>query len=175
MNLRRIFVRFLLPSSFITLYVMWKYKAKVSPKAELELSQNLELGEGCEIASFVKIKSSAGKLAIGAHSEIANFTFIASGESGISIGDYCMMGPGVSIVGNGYEYDDIDMPTLLQPKTSKGITIGNNVWLGAGVQVLDGSHIEDGCIISANSVVTGHIPKNSIANGMPASVIFTRR
>ena len=175
MNIKRIFMRFFLPSSFITLYVMLKYKSKVSPKAELELSKNLSMGENCEIGSFAKIKSSAGKLEIGENTEIANFVFIASDVAGITIGDYCMIGPSVSIIGNSYKYDELNKPTLLQEKTSKGIKIGNNVWLGSGVTVLDGSQVDDGCIVSSNSVISGHIPKNSIVNGVPGKVIFTRR
>ena len=175
MNIKRIFMRFFLPSSFITLYVMFKYKSKVSPKAELELSANLSMGADCEIGSFTKIKTSAGKLEIGRNTEIANFVFIASDQGGISIGEYCMIGPCVSIIGNSYKYDELEQPVLLQEKTSKGITIGNNVWLGSGVTVLDGSQIDDGSIISSNSVVSGHIPKNSIVNGVPGKVIFTRR
>lgn len=175
MNVKRIFMRFFLPSSFITLYVMYKFKSKVSPKAELELSKNLNMGENCEIGSFTKIKSSAGKLEIGKNTEIANFVFIASDQGGISIGEYCMIGPSVSIIGNSYKYDELDKPTLLQEKTSKGIKIGNNVWLGSGVTILDGSQVDDGCIISSNSVISGHIPKNSIVNGVPGKVIFTRR
>lgn len=175
MKFSRIFVRFFLPKSLITLYVLRKFKSKVSPKAELELSSNLDMGSGCEIGSFTKIKSSAGKLSIGGKTEIANFVFIASGEAGIEIGEYCMIGPSASIIGNGYEYNDLDTPILEQGKTSKGIFIGNNVWIASGASILDGSHIEDGCIISANSVVTGHVPRNSIVNGVPGKVIFTRR
>ncbi len=175
MNFRRVFMRFFLPSSFITIYVMYKYKSKVSPKAELELSKNLSMGANCEIGSYSKIKSSAGKLEIGDNTEIANYVFIASDEGGVSIGQYCMIGPSVSIIGNSYNYDDLNKPTLLQGKTSKGIKIGNNVWLGSGVTVLDGSQIGDGSIVSSNSVVSGHIPENSIVNGVPGKVIFTRR
>ena len=147
----------------------------MSPKAELELSKNLAMGEDCEIGSFAKIKSSAGKLEIGKNTEIANFVFIASDEGGVSIGEYCMIGPSVSIIGNSYKYDDLNKPILLQEKTSKGIKIGNNVWIGSGVTVLDGSQVGDGCIISSNSVISGQIPKNSIVNGVPGKVIFTRR
>jgi len=62
-----------------------------------------------------------------------------------------------------------------QPVISKGgITIGDDVWLGVGVIVLDGVHIGNGAVIGAGSVVTSDIPENTIAAGVPAKVIKTR-
>jgi acetyltransferase-like isoleucine patch superfamily enzyme len=48
------------------------------------------------------------------------------------------------------------------------------VWLGRGVAVLKGAHIERGAVIGANSVVAGHIPANAIAVGAPARVVRYR-
>lgn len=51
------------------------------------------------------------------------------------------------------------------------ITVGNNVWFGAGVIVLGGVTIGDNVVIGAGSVVTRSIPSNVIATGVPARVI----
>ena len=48
--------------------------------------------------------------------------------------------------------------------------IGRNVWLGAGVTVLGGDTIGDGCIIGAGAVVTKDLPPGAIAYGTPATV-----
>ena len=53
------------------------------------------------------------------------------------------------------------------------ITIGNNVWIGAGVSVLPNVVIGDNCVIGAGSVVTHSIPPNSLAVGHPCRVIRT--
>jgi acetyltransferase-like isoleucine patch superfamily enzyme len=50
------------------------------------------------------------------------------------------------------------------------ITIGNNVWIGAGVIVLGGVTIGDKTVIGAGSVVTQDIPSNVIAVGVPCRV-----
>lgn len=47
------------------------------------------------------------------------------------------------------------------------ITVGNNVWFGAGVKVLPGVTIGDNAVIGAGSVVTHDIPANVIAFGNP--------
>jgi acetyltransferase-like isoleucine patch superfamily enzyme len=41
--------------------------------------------------------------------------------------------------------------------------------------VLDGSEVGENVIIGAGSVVSGRVPANSIVQGSPAKVIFTRR
>lgn len=51
------------------------------------------------------------------------------------------------------------------------ITVGNNVWIGAGVQVLPGVTIGDNVVIGAGSVVTKDIPSNSVAVGNPCKVV----
>lgn len=51
------------------------------------------------------------------------------------------------------------------------ITIGNDVWFGAGVIVLGGVTIGDNTIIGAGSVVTKSIPSNVIAVGNPCRVL----
>ena len=51
------------------------------------------------------------------------------------------------------------------------VSIGNNVWMGMRVMILKGVTIGDNVIIGAGSVVTKSIPSNSVAVGVPARVI----
>jgi len=51
------------------------------------------------------------------------------------------------------------------------VAIGENVWIGMGTIVLKGAVIGDNSIIGAGSVVTGPIPGNVVAAGVPARVI----
>ena len=51
------------------------------------------------------------------------------------------------------------------------ITVGNNVWIGAGVHVMPGVTIGDHVVIGAGSVVVKDIPSNSVAVGNPCHVI----
>lgn len=54
---------------------------------------------------------------------------------------------------------------------AKPITIGNNVWIGAGSTVLAGVTIGDNTVIGAGSVVKKSIPANVIAVGVPCKVL----
>lgn len=51
------------------------------------------------------------------------------------------------------------------------ITVGSNVWIGAGTTVLGGVTIGDNTVIGAGSVVTKSIPANVIAVGVPCRVL----
>lgn len=175
MKLGKIVRRFLVPSFVVTAIYAVKYRCLISPKAEVELSPLLRIGKGTQVGSFTKIKASDGPMDIGHSSFIGNSCFITSDSGGVRIGDYAMIASNVSIIGNNYRYDNLAVPVCLQDKTSKGIEIGSNVWIGAGAVVLDGSTIGDGVILAPNSVVTGNLPDNVIASGNPAAVVFERR
>lgn len=52
--------------------------------------------------------------------------------------------------------------------------IGNDVWIGAHVLLMNGVKIGDGAIIAAGAVVTEDVPNYAIVGGVPAKVIRYR-
>ncbi len=90
-------------------------------------------------------------------------------QGGIIIGDGCLIGHNVILATLNHD---------INPKTRASlnpapITLGKNVWLGAGVTVLGGVTIGDNSIVGAGSIVTKDIPPNCIAYGSPCKVIRT--
>ena len=51
------------------------------------------------------------------------------------------------------------------------VTIGNNVWIGSGANILPGVTIGDNSIIAAGALVNKDIPSNVIVGGVPAKII----
>lgn len=51
------------------------------------------------------------------------------------------------------------------------ITVGDNVWIGAGVQVMPGVKIGSNVVIGGGSVVVKDIPDNCVAVGNPCRVV----
>lgn len=175
MNLKKTATRFLIPSFVVTAYYWFKYRAKVSTRAEVDLTPQLRLGPGCEVSSFCKIKALDGPVIIGKDVTIGTCCFVSAGSAGITIGDDSMIAANVSIVARNYRYEELEVPIRLQEHTSQGIRIGSNVWIGVGAVILDGAEIGDGAIVTPNTVVTRQVEKNAIVQGHPAEVIFIRR
>jgi acetyltransferase-like isoleucine patch superfamily enzyme len=65
---------------------------------------------------------------------------------------------------------------MFQPSFSRGgIRIADDVWLAAGVIVLDGVTIERGCVVGAGAVVAASLPAYSLAVSSRALKIRDRR
>ena len=85
----------------------------------------------------------------------------------ISIGDDCLIGPNVQLLAVSH---DIDPHLRKSHKHNylQGITLGCNVWLGAGVIVLAGVSIGENSVIGAGSLVAKNVDANSFYAGNPA-------
>jgi len=90
------------------------------------------------------------------------------------IEDKCSIGPYCAVLASGHGWEDPETPILLQDRKVGKIVIGENVWLGAHVTVMDGVTIGRNSVVGAGSVVTQDIPPYRIAGGMPARVIARR-
>lgn len=87
----------------------------------------------------------------------------------ITFGDDVLIGPDCTFVTPTHAVDPVKR--IQGYMQYKPITVGNNVWFGAGVLVCPGVTIGDNCVIGAGSVVVKDIPANSVAVGNPCKVI----
>ena len=163
-----------MPQFVAQLYYLWKHRAYVSGKAEVEIASTTDWGRGCVIGAFTKVKIS-GPFRMGERVQIATSCFIAVGRAGLTLGDDVLISPNCTIVSSTYNFERLDVGLPQQGSTSKGIRIGHRVWIGGNSVVLDGAEIGDNVIVSAGSVVAGTVRPNSIVLGNPAKIIFTRR
>ncbi len=110
---------------------------------DIEIADGANLGFNCEIFS-------ASRVAIGRDVLVAAYCYLIGGD---------------------HEIGDADTPVLAQARRSRGITVGEGVWLGAGVKVLDGVSIGRRAVVGAGAVVRASIPEGATAVGVPARVI----
>lgn len=96
------------------------------------------------------------------------------------VGNYCSIAPNVKI---GQANHSISYITTCQKISAELINhslykesaiIGNDVWCGANVVVMQGVRIGNGAVVGANAVVTKDIPDYGVAIGIPAKVIRYR-
>jgi acetyltransferase-like isoleucine patch superfamily enzyme len=67
-----------------------------------------------------------------------------------------------------------EFPEPLDPKENYTTKIGNDVWIGANVTLLEGIEIGDGAIVAANALVSKNVAPYTIVGGVPAKVIKKR-
>lgn len=165
---------------------------KIYNSSNIVFGKNITIGKQCEIDGFsyekiilgdcVKIGSFStltttshfskyGKgLKMGNNSAIGDYThFGASG--GILIGDDVIMGSYISFHSENHNFNDTSKLIREQGVTSKGIILGNNIWVGAKVTFLDGSKIGNNCVVAAGAVVNNVFPDNVVIGGVPAKIL----
>jgi acetyltransferase-like isoleucine patch superfamily enzyme len=137
--------------------------------------ENIRLGRNVYVGHQTILKGyHTNTLSIGDNTWIGQQCFIHS-AGGISIGRNVGIGPGVKIMSSSHEEEGIDIPIMSGNLVLSQVSIGDNCDLGLGCIVLPGVTIGVGCQIGAGAVVTKDLPDYSIAAGVPARVIRSRK
>jgi acetyltransferase-like isoleucine patch superfamily enzyme len=131
------------------------------------------IGDNTLISSFAMLRTYGGKIEIGHSSFINSFT-VLYGHGDLKIGNGCLIGPQVTIVPVNYGFQDRKIPFREQTLSVKGITIEDDVWIGAGATILDGCTIGTGAVIGAGAVVTKSVEPYAIVAGIPARKLGMR-
>lgn len=131
------------------------------------------IGKHCEIHDFAMILANGGPIIIGDNCSVNPFTIIY-GTGGTTIGNGVRIAAHTVIVPANHRPGSEALPLCESGSTAQGITIEDDVWIGAGCRILDGVRIGRHAVIGAGSVVTKSIPGNCTAVGAPARVIGAR-
>lgn len=99
----------------------------------------------------------------------ANFDCVILDSAEVTIGNNVLFGPRVSLYCTNHAADPIER--INGACYAKPIIIGDNVWIGGGVNITQGVTIGENTIIGAGSLVNRDIPANVIAAGVPCRVI----
>lgn len=141
---------------------------EMEKRASLLKEMFAEIGENCYIEPPFRANWGGHHVHFGKWI-YANFNFTAVDDSHIYIGDYTMIGPNVTIASAGHPID----PTLRQKglQYNMPVHIGKNCWIGAGVIIVPGITIGDNVVIGAGSIVTKDLPSNVVAVGNPCKIL----
>ncbi|MCM1054211.1 MAG: sugar O-acetyltransferase [Bacteroides sp.] len=150
------------------------YEFNMSRPSEQEKRADLlskmlgSIGRECYIEPPLRANWAGKHLHLGNNVYI-NFNLTAVDDADIFIGDRVMIGPNVTIASANHPI----LPELRERglQYNKSVSIGSNVWIGAGAIIVPGVTIGDNSVIGAGSVVTRDIPPNTVAVGNPCRVL----
>jgi len=132
------------------------------------------LGNNTIIRDYSILSGHNGSIKIGQDCAVNPFC-VLYGHGGLIIGNNVRIAAQTLIIPANHIYTDAESPISQQGISAKGVTIEDDVWIGAGVKILDGTKIGRGSVIGAGAVVRGEIPPYSVAVGVPAKIIKKRK
>ncbi len=137
------------------------------------IGERVILGRNCRVECTGTLSSIGKGVVIGNRTTFGNDCYFGA-AGGINIGEDVVAGQYIRFHSENHNFGDVDKLIREQGVSHKGIRIGNNCWIGAGVVFLDGATLGDGCVVAANAVVTKSFPDNSVIGGIPAKLIKKR-
>jgi acetyltransferase-like isoleucine patch superfamily enzyme len=136
-------------------------------------NRGIDIGDGVFLGRGTILSCKDGDIRLGEHTNLGFHCEIFSGSS-VSVGRHGLFAAQAYLVGGGHEFEATGQSVIDQPRVSKGIALGDNVWLGTGAKVLDGVRIGSDAVVGANAVVTADLPDGAIAAGVPARILRLR-
>lgn len=116
--------------------------------AHSPMEGKLTVGDRAIVGTGVNIRAAGGSITIGSGSGIGQHSVLAAANHAVKGGHH-------------FIYTQWDV-------SKTGITVGENVWVGANCVLLPGVVIGDNSVVGAGSVVTKSIPPNEVWAGVPA-------
>jgi acetyltransferase-like isoleucine patch superfamily enzyme len=131
-------------------------------KGKLSFGGNYTIGRGTRMDIA---KGAVVTIGTGGYINVNN-TFIIKHK--LVIGDGCVIAWDCQFLDE--DFHELEYQGKIDRKSE--IVLGNNIWVGCGVQVYKGTVIPDGCVIAAGAVVRGIIEeKNVLVAGNPGKII----
>lgn len=145
----------------------------VSPEAALvaEPHREIVVGDSARIGAHVFVH---GPVTMGPRVSLNPRVSIDGGRAGVTLGADVRVATGACL----YAFDHgmaPGAPIRTQAVSSRGIVVGDDVWIGANAGVTDGVTIGAHAVVAMGAVVTRDVPEWAIVAGVPARVVGDRR
>lgn len=154
--------------------------ARISKLADIEDSvrgTQIVVGANSIIDSFVKIKPAggSGNLIIGEYVVINSGCVLYTGQ-GICIGNHVAIAANCTFAPVNHAYAQRNKLIREQGflPSKGGITIEDDVWIGANCVLLDGAILRQGCVLGAGSIVRSELKSYTVYAGNPLRVVGER-
>ena len=151
-------------------------RAKLTERSSIEINgsrNRVSIGRRSGGCLRVRFQTDGAALEVGDACTVVDAVFSLHEPRRIVVGRGCMLSAGIWIsVSDMHTLVDLDTGERLNPP--EDVVIGDRVWLGYESKILKGAEIGSGSIIATAAVVTGRIPPNCMAAGIPARVVRER-
>lgn len=97
------------------------------------------------------------------------------GHVGLDIGENVLLAQSINLTPYSHKFQNPNEPIKVQGGNMEKVVIGNDVYVGMGTKIMYSGSIGEGSIIGCGSVVNKTIPPYSVAVGVPAKVIKSRK
>jgi acetyltransferase-like isoleucine patch superfamily enzyme len=141
--------------------------------AKGENNHGIQIGDGVFVGRNSILSCKNGDIEI-ADSANIGFNCEVFSASRVTVGKGVLMAAYCYVIGGDHDFSDPAKSVLEQKRTSAGVSVGDGVWMGAGVKILDGVTIGHSAVIGAAAVVKDDVPASAIAVGIPARVVASR-
>jgi acetyltransferase-like isoleucine patch superfamily enzyme len=137
-------------------------------------NKGIEIKNGVFIGRNTILVCKDGNITIEENTNISYNSELCSAND-LNIGKNSLISAYVFFVAGDHTYNITDKPIIEQAGRSQGINVGENCWFGVKSTVFDGVNIGNDSIIGASAVINSDIPPFSVAVGIPAKVIKSRK
>lgn len=131
-------------------------------------------GDRLPIGQYVRMQK-PDCIEIGHNVTINDRGWIAANRDGIIvIKNDTLIGPGCIIHSGNHKFRSNNLLVRHQSFSFEKIEIGEDVWIGARVTILQGVKIGERAVAAAGFVITKNVESNYIVAGIPAKIIGKR-
>ncbi len=158
---------YLLPCNKVGKMVFTKSKVQIKNKGYISIGSYNTIWSDISKSRFAT--HNGGSIYIGSHNFI-NGVFISANEK-VTLGNNIKIGPQTMIMDS--DFHSIDDHNA--EGATSGITIEDDVWIGARCVILKGVTIGKAAVVGVGSVVTQNVPAYAIVAGVPAKLIRMKK
>ena len=130
--------------------------------------RRFSLGDYSVVESYSCINNAVGDVMIGDHTRVGLHNTIIGP---VIIGSHVNLAQGITVTALNHNFENPDKRIDEQGVSTKPVTIGNDIWIGANAVILPGVTIGEHSVVAAGAVVTKDVPPHSLVAGVPAKII----
>lgn len=175
-------------------FLPWEYAAhatdaeRAAQTARQTGVENATFGQDCYVSALAGVF--VDRLHLGDRSYVAAHAYVTGDVhtgANCTVNPYAVVrglvrfgrdvrvGAHASIVGFNHRFGELDRPVWQQGLDVRGVTVGDDVWIGSHAVILDGVTVGDHAVIAAGAVVTRDVPAYAVVGGTPARTLRDRR